>query len=156
MKNIIITFFCFFMICYAGGQTVQMVQDSQNIQALLDAMSKAWNNHDAKAFSMGFSEDADFTNVAGMTAYGRDSIEKFHQKSFATIFKNSSLQITGKKIRYITNDLTGVDVTWEMTGAQTPDGKEIPRRRGLMNLLMVRYSNQWLILIMHNLELPGS
>ena len=94
--------------------------------------------------------------LSGMTAYGRDSIEKFHQKSFATIFKNSSLQITGKKIRYITNDLTGVDVTWEMTGAQTPDGKEIPRRRGLMNLLMERYSNQWLILIMHNMELPGS
>ena len=65
MKNIIITFFCFCMICSAGGQTVQMVQDSQNIQALLDAMSKAWNKHDAKAFSMGFSEDADFTNVVG-------------------------------------------------------------------------------------------
>src|SRR5664279_6441154 len=98
---------------------------------------------------MGFSEDADFTNVMGITAYGRDSIEKFHEKSFATIFKNSSLKITGKKIRYITNDLTGVDVTWEMTGAQTPDGKAIPFRKGLINLLMIRYSDQWLILIMH-------
>jgi uncharacterized protein (TIGR02246 family) len=156
MKNIFITFFCLSIITSATGQTVQMVQDSQNIQALLDAMSKAWNRHDAKAFSMGFSEDADFTNVVGMTAYGRDSIEKFHEKFFATIFKNSSLKIKGKKIRYITNDLTGVDVTWEMTGAQTPDGKEIPLRSGLMNLLMVRYSDQWLILIMHNMNLPNS
>jgi uncharacterized protein (TIGR02246 family) len=156
MKNIFITFFCLSIIGPAAGQTAQMVQDSQNIQALLDAMSKAWNRHDARAFSMGFSEDADFTNVVGMTAYGRDSIEKFHAKSFATIFKNSSLKITGKKIRYITNDLTGVDVSWEMTGAQTPDGKEIPLRKGLINLLMVRYSDQWLILIMHNMNLPNS
>ena len=115
MKNILISFCCFSIICSVTGQTVQMVQDSQNIQALLDAMSKAWNLHDARAYSMAFSEEADFTNVLGMSAYSRNSIQKEHEKSFATVFKNSSLKITGKKIRYITNDITAVDVWWEMT-----------------------------------------
>jgi hypothetical protein len=41
-----------------------------------------------------------------------------------------------------------------MAGAQTSDGKEIPPRKGLMNMLMVRYSSQWLILIMHNMNIP--
>jgi hypothetical protein len=36
-----------------------MVQDSQNIQALLDAMAKAWDMHDAKAFLWGAVADTD-------------------------------------------------------------------------------------------------
>ena len=64
---------------------------------------------------MAFSEEAEFTNVLGMSVYGSDSIQKDHEKSFATVFKNSSLKITGKKIRYITNDINSVDVWWEMT-----------------------------------------
>ena len=156
MKNILIYFFCFGIICSVEGQTVQMVQDSQNIQALLYSMSKAWNLHDARAYSMAFSEEADFTNVLGMSAYGRDSIVKFHEKSFTTIFKNSSLKMTGKKIRYITNDIIAVDVWWEMNGVRSPDGKNIPLRKGLANTLMTRHGDQWLILIMHNMNLPTS
>ena len=156
MKNIIISFCCFSIICSAAGQTVQMVQDSQNIQALLDAMSKAWDIHDARAYCMAFSEEADFTNTLGMSVYGRDSIQKNHEKSFATVFKNSSLKITGKKIRYITNDILAVDAWWEMTGTKASDGKDIPLRKGLANLLMTRNGEQWLILIMHNMNLPGS
>ncbi len=115
MKNFLFYFFCFGMICTVEGQTVQMVQDSQNIQALLDVMSKAWNMHDARAYSRAFSDEADFTNTLGRNTYGRDSIQKEHENSFATVFKNSSLKITGKKIRYITNDILAVDVWWEMT-----------------------------------------
>jgi uncharacterized protein (TIGR02246 family) len=156
MKNILIYFFCFGTICPARGQTVQMVRDSENIQALLEAMSKAWNKHDAKAYSRAFLEEADFTDLTGISVYGSDSIEKVHEKSFATVFKNSSLEITGKKIRYITNDIIAVDAWWEITGAKTPDGKDIPPGKGLSNLLMTRNGEQWLILIMHNMNLPGS
>jgi uncharacterized protein (TIGR02246 family) len=156
MKNIFISFFCFGIAWSAAGQTVQMVQDSQNIQALLESMSKAWNIHDAKTYSTAFSEEADFTDVLGMSVFGRKAIEKFHEKSFATGLKNSSLKITGKKIRYITNDILAVDVMWEMTGVQSPDGKDMPLSKGLANLLMTRDGDQWLILIMHNLELPNS
>jgi uncharacterized protein (TIGR02246 family) len=155
MKSIFVSF-CFFHIFYAAsGQTVQMVQDSQNIQALLDAMSKSWNTHDAKTYCMAFSEEADFTDAFGMSIFGRKAIQTFHEKSFATGLKNSSLIITGKKIRYITNDILAVDAWWEMKGAQAPDGKDIPTEKGLANLLMTRDGNQWLILIMHNMELPS-
>jgi|SRR5450432_442733 uncharacterized protein (TIGR02246 family) len=156
MKNLFILLFSLGISASSIGQTAQMVQDSQDIQTLLDNMAKAWNMHDAAAFSIGFSEDADFTNVVGMSAHGRDSIEKFHKKPFATWFKNSSLKITEKKIRYITGDITEVDVWWEMTGAQAPDGKNIPLRKGLINLVMMRSGDKWLILIMHNMDLPVS
>src|SRR5579872_162662 len=103
MKKYWGVFFCFYLTWSASGQTVQMVQDSQNIQALLEAMSKDWNLHNAKAYATAFSDEADFTDVLGIDAFGRDSIEKLHEKYFETVLKNSSLTITGKKIRYITN-----------------------------------------------------
>ncbi|MEJ0082189.1 MAG: SgcJ/EcaC family oxidoreductase [Puia sp.] len=156
MKNIFISFCCLSIVCTATGQTVQMVRDSENIQALLESMSKAWNTHDAGAYCMAFSEEADFTNTFGVNTYGRDSIQKDHEKSFATVFKNSSLKITGKKIRYITNDILAVDVWWEMMGSKASDGKDMPLRKGLANLLMTRNGEQWLILIMHDMKLPGS
>lgn len=155
MKNVFISFFCFGIIWSAAGQTVQMAQDSQNIQALLDAMSKAWNMHDAKTYSRAFSEEADFTDVLGISVFGRKAIQTLHEKSFAAGFKNSSLNITGKKIRYISNDILAVDVWWEMKNAQAADGKDIPFSKGLASLLMTRDADQWLILIMHNMTLPA-
>ena len=50
----------------------------------------AWNLHDAHAFAMTFTEDADFTNVAGTHANGRASVEAFHAPMFAGIFKDST------------------------------------------------------------------
>ena len=154
MKHLIISFIFLALSTLTAGQTAQMVKDAQSMQKVLDDMSKAWNMHNTKEFSMLFSEDADFTNVRGMSAHGRIEIEKFHEKPFATWFKNSTLKITDKKIRFITADISSVDAWWEMTGAQTPDGKDIPLRKGLLNFIMTRGDNQWLVMVMHNMDLP--
>ena len=82
MKNIIFPIFFLFIVAISIGQTAQMAKDAESIQHLLSDLSNAWNVHDAKAFSMGFSEDADFTNVVGMSAHGRSEIEKFHENHF--------------------------------------------------------------------------
>jgi uncharacterized protein (TIGR02246 family) len=110
--------------------------------------------HDAKAFSMVFAEDADFTNVRGMSAHGRADVEKFHAPLFATNFKDSSLRISDIKIRFITPELAAVDAWWEMTGAKGRDGQEIPLRKGLLNLIVTRKSGQWFITVTHNMDLP--
>ena len=39
--------------------------DEIGIKKVLADQVEAWNRHDAKAFSMAFAEDADFTNVVG-------------------------------------------------------------------------------------------
>jgi len=129
-------------------------QDEKGIKQVLTAFVEAWNHHDAKAFSMVFAEDADFTNVRGMSAHGRAEVEKFHAPRFATKFKDSNQKITEIKIRFITPDVAAVDARWEMTGAKGPDGQDIPLRKGLLNFIMTRSSGQWLIMIMHNMDLP--
>jgi uncharacterized protein (TIGR02246 family) len=138
-----------------GGQTATSANstDDAGIARVLADFSAAWNVHDAKAFSMTFAEDADFTNVRGAGAHGREGVEKFHSPSFATYFKASHLTITGTKIRYIKPDVAAVDSTWEMTGAMTPDGKVMPPRKGLLNFVMTEDRGTWLITIMHNMNL---
>ena len=141
----------------APSQTVtppSREQDEKGIKQVLTAFVEAWNHHDAKAFSMVFAEDADFTNVRGLSAHGRAEVEKFHAPRFATKFKDSNQKITEIKIRFITPDVAAVDARWEMTGAKGPDGQDIPLRKGLLNFIMTRSSGQWLIMIMHNMDLP--
>ena len=154
MKNLFSPIICLLISTMAISQTPQMARDAMNIQKLLADLTAAWNMHDAKAFSMGFAEDADFTNVLGMSAHGRTNIEKFHAPLFADIFKNSNLKITDKTIRYIAPDITTVDAWWEMTGVTTPGGTDIPLRKGLANFILMRGDDKWLIMVMHNMELP--
>ena len=130
--------------------------DEMGIKKVLADQVEAWNRHDAKAFSMAFAEDADFTNVVGASAHGRAEVEKFHAPMFATIFKDSNLKMTKTKIRFIKPDVAAVDAWWEMTGAKTREGKEIPLRKGLLNFVMTKEGGRWFITVMHNMDLPVS
>ena len=140
MRNAIVTLsFLFIVSAYSLGQlettsrereSTANAKDEKEIPKVLTEQAEAWNRHDAKAFSMVFAEDADFTNVVGMSAHGRVEIEKFHAPMFATRFKDTHLKITNTKIRFIKPDVAAVDGWWEMTGAKTQEGKEIPLRRG--------------------------
>jgi uncharacterized protein (TIGR02246 family) len=131
-------------------------KDEQEIQKVLAQQVEAWNRHDAKAFSMVFAEDADFTNVVGMSTHGRAEIEKFHAPMFATRFKDTHLKITNTKIRFIKADVAAVDAWWEMTGAKTQEGKDISLRKGLLNFVMTKEGGQWFITVMHNMDLPAA
>ena len=164
MQNAIVTL-SFFLIASAyslgqatGGEreSTANAKDEEEIQKVLAQQAEAWNRHDAKAFSMVFAEDADFTNVVGMSAHGRAEIEKFHAPMFATIFKNTSLKITNTKIRFIKPDVAAVDAWWEMRGAKTREGKDIPLRKGLLNFVMTKEGGQWFITVMHNMDLPAA
>jgi len=136
------------------GESTSREKSEKAIKQVLDRFIEAWNRHDAKAFSMVFAEDADFTNVGGKSAHGRTEVEKFHAPKFTTNLKDTQQTITETKIRFITSDVTAVDARWEMTGARRVDGQEVPLRKGLLNFLMTRSDNQWLIKVMHNMNLP--
>ena len=127
--------------------------DQQQIHGVLNGFVDAWNHHDAKAFAAVFSEDADFTNVRGVSASGRSNIEEFHAPIFATIFKNTHQTLTEVKIRFIRPDIAAVDVHWNMTGVTDPQGIARPDRNGLLNFVMTKNAGRWQIVVMHNLDL---
>ena len=131
-------------------------KDEEAIKKVLSDFEAAWNMHDARAFSMTFAEDADFTNVRGRGATGRSAVQLFHTTPFATYFKNSQLKIIDSKVRFLRPDVAAVDAHWEMTGAVDPQGDVIPLRKGLLNFVMTQDSGTWCIKVMHNMDLPTS
>lgn len=162
MKHILVFFLLsLILVTGASAQTVNKqskvsgsLQDETAIKAILNSFTDAWNKHDAKAFSLIFAEDADFTNIRGMSVTGREEVEKFHAPMFATRFKDTNQKITKSKIRFIRADVAAVDGWWEMTGAKDTAGRDTPFRKGILNFVMTKDSGKWLIAVMHNLELP--
>ena len=139
----------------SNGQTndSSTAKDEERIKKVLTDFTDAWNKHDAKAFSNVFSVDADFTNVVGKAASGRSEIEKFHAPGFATKWKDSNQKITQSKIRFIKPDVAAVDAWWELTGIKGSEGQDMPPRKGLLNFVMTKHGDNWLITVMHNMDL---
>ena len=125
----------------------------QAVMAMVDDLVAAWNVHDAHAFAACFATDADFTNVFGMAAKGRDAVEQFHGPIFETMFRNSQLVATDTRTRFLHDQIAAVDVRWEMTGARDPLGNEWPKRKGLMSLIAMQHDNRWSIAVMHNMDI---
>ncbi len=137
-----------------ASQTAQP-GDETVIHKTLNNFILAWNDHDATAFAATFTIDADFTNVRGDFAHGRAAIDSFHAPIFLGRFKNSHQTMSAVKIRFLTSDLAMVDAHWEMTGDVSPaTGQVVPLRKGLLSFVMKRVGTDWLILIMHNTDLP--
>lgn len=136
------------------SENVGHAADEAAIKAVVtDQWMAGWNAHDVHQFASMFSEDADFTNVLGMSASGRTEIEKFHVAVFERFFKHSHQTGEVTKIRFLRPDIAAVDVRWAMTGAVDEKGKPIPHRTGLANCVFTKSGGQWLVTIMHNMEL---
>jgi uncharacterized protein (TIGR02246 family) len=120
---------------------------------ITDRFVAGWNAHDAHIFATAFAEDADFTNVRGVSVSGRDNIETFHTHAFQKMFKHSHQTAEVTKIRFLKPDIASVDVRWELTGAISPDGVPIPYRSGLLALVCTSSAGSWFISVMHNVDL---
>jgi len=144
------------MILTPSTSLTSNVSDEQAIQKILDDFIAAWNAHDVRRFSQLFAEDADFTNVKGVSRYGRVAFEEFHAPFFKTIWAHSTQIITKMKIRYIKPDVAAVDAWWELEGLKKPDGSDAPPRNGLLMFIMTKHNQEWVITVMHNMDLPGS
>lgn len=134
--------------------------DEESVRKLIAAMGEAFAKLDAHAFSMVFHEDADFTNVWGMTAHGRKAIEEFHRPLLEgdgagpiPSFKHAETKVLDTKIRFLRPDVASVDATWSQTGA-VQNGKEMGPRKGLLMLIATKEQSGWGIAVMHNMDLP--
>lgn len=155
MRYICAIIFALTMTLTSTGQTsgTANARSEALIKQTLSAFIEAWNRHDAKAFSNLFTNDADFTNVFGVSASSRKAIEDFHAPIFSSIFKNSYQEIVKSKVRFIKPDVAAVDAWWEMSGIVDMEGKAMPARKGLLNFVMVPENGAWLVVVMHNMDL---
>jgi uncharacterized protein (TIGR02246 family) len=125
------------------------------IEGIAAKLVEAWNRYDARALAAVFAEDADFTNVFGMTVNGHAAIEALHAPLFKTMFKDSHLSVTEVRVRLIRPDVASADIRWTMTGARDPHGRPWPKREGLMNWIATRHDAGWQVDVSHNMDLPA-
>jgi uncharacterized protein (TIGR02246 family) len=90
-----------------------------------------------------------------MHSHGRADIEKWFAALFHGNLKDSQRTDTVRSIRYFTPDLAAVDADTVITGTKSADGSEIPTRKGLMVVLMIKQNGHWFIGTFHESEYPA-
>ena len=130
--------------------------DESQIRAIIEAQQKAWNRGDAGAYAAHFLEDGSFTNILGDVNYGQAVFERRHAEIFATIFKDSQLCISIRRIAFPLPDTATVDCDTDMTSYQVlPPGVHagvdgVLRTRLLQ--VLVKINDQWWIAAYHNVD----
>lgn len=139
------------------AMTQAQTADETAVKSLVNSFVTAFNAHDVKAFAATFTQDADFTNWVGQSAHGRADIETFHIPVLTVIYKNGTQKITDTQVRFIRPDVATVDVRADVTGGKTPDGKDVPLLKFLLNWTATKEPDgHWLIKVMHNTRLPDT
>ena len=118
----------------------------------------AWNAHDADRIAALFADDAEFVNVTGLWWHDRASIQKAHAYGFDTIFGDSTAELLGTSVRWLTGRSGGeavavVHAKMKIEG-QTPVGDvEAPGvRRTLFSFVVYRAADVWHCASAHNTD----
>jgi uncharacterized protein (TIGR02246 family) len=143
-------FFAFSAALVWAQMPSKMDSDSAAIKQCVAAWEDAWNRHDAHATATAYVEDGDFSSTTGVPSHGWKDLEAHYNEIFTTFLKDAHRTDTVRSIRFLTPEIASVDIDWQMTGAKTRDGKDIPIRKGLLTWVVTKQHNgQWMITIYH-------
>jgi uncharacterized protein (TIGR02246 family) len=90
--------------------------DEAALRENVKSLETGWNTKSGAVFAKPFAEDADYVIINGMYIKGRATIETAHQRIFDTIFKDTTISLTVKQIRFLRPDVAVVHVTGHRDG----------------------------------------
>jgi pyridoxamine 5'-phosphate oxidase family protein len=126
--------------------------DQVEITEVTDRLIEAWNRHHAQDFAALFSTHAEWIDVLGQVGRGPAEIEQRHALAFSSVLKQSTLTIHERHMTELRPDVALVRLVWESTGDQTPGGKPVPARHGLLTMVMTKEQGHWLVVSGHNTD----
>jgi uncharacterized protein (TIGR02246 family) len=129
--------------------------DSAAVKKLFNDFNDAFNNHDAHAAAMLFTEDADYINIQAITTHGRAGVEEHLAPLFAGRLKTVHRDVSLRAIRFLRPDIATVDSDYESSGTMTPDGAAMPPAKGLYDWVVMKQDGHWLIAAWHESNLPA-
>ena len=119
-----------FLPAKAGGSSpADRAADSAQIIGLVDAMLKAWNTHDMRAFASLFHPEAIFVLWNSEVLRGRDSIEAGHVRVHQTFLRNSVRKERIDEIRFIGADAVVLRTYDNLVGDERHPGKVTESRK---------------------------
>ena len=133
-----------------SGQTIQPAQDGRAadeaaMRESVKQMETGWNTKSGSLFAKPFAEDADYVVINGMYIKGRAAIEAGHQRIFDTIYKDTTLSLTVKQIRFLRPDVAVVHVSGQRVGPT----KDVVND-AMITIVMTKQKDGWLIAAFQN------
>jgi len=124
--------------------------DEGEIHELLDELTRAWRQGDARAYGARYQAAATFTNVFGDFYDGREAFDRRHDEVFRGVFKGTKLALRIRKLRFVRRDVAVVDVVTTVAGAQIrPSGVDIGADgtlRSSLLMLLTKERGRWEII----------
>ena len=119
--------------------------DEAAIRENVKQMETGWNTKSGAGFAKPFAEDADYVIINGMYIKGRPVIEKAHQQIFDTIFKDTTITLAIKQIRFLRPDVAVVHVSGERIGPT----KDL-QQKAMLTIVMTKENQGWTIAAFQN------
>ena len=121
--------------------------DEAAIRENVKQMETGWNTKSGALFAKPFAEDADYVVINGMYIKGRSVIETAHQRIFDTIYKETTITLAVKQIRFLRPDVVVVHVNARRNGPT----KEL-KTEAMLTLFMTKEKNGWTIAAFQNTQ----
>jgi uncharacterized protein (TIGR02246 family) len=130
--------------------------DSAAIKKLFADFNDAFNNHDAHAVAILFTDDADFITVGGAPFRGSAAIEQHLAPLFSGRAKTLHRDASLRDIHFLRPDTAIVSSDTETSGVMGPNGVAVPPVKGLYDWIVMKQNGRWLIAVWHesNLSTP--
>lgn len=119
--------------------------DEAALRENVKQLETGWNTKSGAVFAKPFAEDADYVVINGMYLKGRAAIEAAHQRIFDTIFKDTTISLTVKQIRFLRPDVAVVHVNGMRQGPE----KEL-NEGALITFVMTKEKGNWTIAAFQN------
>lgn len=141
-------FFTLLLLTMSPG-TLQ-AQNSPNVDEVairqnVKQLETGWNTKSGAVFAKPFAEDADYVVINGMYLKGRTAIEAAHQRIFDTIFKDTTVALKVKQIRFLRPDVAVVHVEGHRDGPT----RELVQD-ALVTMVMTKENGAWTVAAFQN------
>jgi uncharacterized protein (TIGR02246 family) len=110
-------------------------------------MESGWNTKSGELFAKPFAEDADYVVINGMYIKGRNVIATSHQRIFDTIYKDTTLTLGVKQIRFLRPDVAVAHVKAHRDGPT----KELSTD-AFLTLVLTKEKHGWTIAAFQNTQ----
>lgn len=130
--------------------------DEQELRGLIGELVEGWNAGDGTSYARPFAEDADFVNIMGLKARGREQIAFGHDEILSTYYKGTKLACEVEAIRFLRPDVALADLSLRLEGS---DGMPFTLRASSAGVVFSKDGGRWSIAAFRNMipfERPGA